>query len=442
MQTVIIGNSAAGVKAAETFRKYDHHSTLVMVSKEDGPAYSKVLLPYFLRRRIPYENLYIRTDTYYEQLGITTAFGSSVNAVEVNDQRVRLENGRSIPYDRLLIASGASAVKPPIENLEGPGVYHLWTLDDATSLEPLLQPGKRILVIGSGFVALQAAWAALYRGVEVTIFELMERIMPKVLDTEGSRLLQQKIVSCGAAVRTGVLTERIERCHDGTIRVFSKGESPIPVDLIIVGAGVRPNTEFLSSSDVFKDERSGAVLVDTTMRTSVSNIWAAGDVASGPSTFGEAHIPCALWPTAIEHGKISGANMAGKAFEYQGSLNMNVTEMFDLTVASMGLFQENGEHATDGVAGHSTGGKINRQKHVFFDQTRKRYIKIRTQNNRPVGGVLLGEPNDVRLFGALRTSIRKKREIESMESYLDSLISDPFSLQTYYTSQSAGRPYR
>lgn len=397
--TVIIGNSAAGINALESFRKYEADSPVTLISEEPGPAYSRVLLPYFLRKEVSFENLFIRRDNYYKRMKVNTRFGEAVLQIEVKKQKVRLKSSTVIPFDRLLIATGAHPVKPPVQNLAGPGVHHLWTLQDAQKLDSLLLPGKRALILGSGFVALQAAWAALTRGVEVTIFELMPRIMPRVLDEQGALILQQKILSHGVDLRTEITTEGIERSGDNTIRVFAKGYPPFSVDVIIVGTGVRPNVEFLQDSPV---EIDGGIPVNSRMESSIRGIYAAGDVASGPTVFNEAHVTHALWPTAVEHGKIAGANMAGKELDYRGSLNMNVTGMFGITVASMGIYQ-----GCDGLENVS-----------YIDSAKDRYIKILLRDQKPIGGIIVGTPEDVKLLGALRPFIGRNMSVNIRERFI------------------------
>lgn len=407
INTVIIGNSAAGINALESFRKYEADSPVTLISGEPGPAYSRVLLPYYLQKLVSFENLFIRRGDYYKRMRVNTHFGEPVRQIEVKKQCVRLKSGTVIPFDRLLVATGAHPVKPPVQNLAGPGVHHLWTLEDAQKLDSILHPGKRALILGSGFVALQAAWAALRRGLEVTVFELMPRIMPKVLDDQGASILHQKILSHGVDLRTDILTEGIERSQDGTIRVFTKGYPPFSVDVIIVDTGVRPNIEFLQDSPV---EIDGGILVNSKMESSVRGIYAAGDVASGPTVFNEAHVAHALWPTAVEHGKIAGANMAGKDLDYRGSLNMNVTEIFGITVASMGIFQgcEVFENA------------------INIDSRKGRYIKILLRDQKPVGGIILGTPEDVKLLGALRPFIRRGMTVNIKESFHQDLMENIF----------------
>jgi nitrite reductase (NADH) large subunit len=399
MHLVIVGNGAAGLSALSRFRAVDKDSKITLVSAEGVNAYSRVLLPYYLRRKIPRENLFIRQSEDYEKLGAQTELGVGVSRVEPEAHRLILADDRSIDYDKLLIATGSRPFLPPIEGLAGSKVLHLWTLHDTERLDTLFEPGKRALVLGSGFIALQAAWAAQQRDLKVTVYELLPRIMPTVLDEAAAALLQKKVEEHGVEVRVGVQTERVDRSKPGVLIVHAKDQPPLEVDVIIVGAGVRPNIEFLADSPVRTDR---GIPIDQYMQTNVPDICAAGDVARGPTSFGESHRTHALWPTAVEHGTIAGENLAGHRIPYRGSLNMNVTEMFAVTVASMGKFVE--EQGLSSYLVENSGSSL--------------YLKIVLREGVPVGGVILGGAEDAVILGRLRPWIRNRRPLPEVEGFL------------------------
>lgn len=336
MEIVIIGNSAAGLSALEEFRRWDRNSHVVMISKEGSMPYSRVLLPYVLRGKLPYKGMEIRDGDYFCGLD-TECITAEVVSVDSGRKVVITADGVEYGYDRLLIATGSFAVMPPIPGIRDERICNMWTREDADKLMPYFRQYKRTVVVGSGFVALQAAWAARFLGLEVTVIELMDRIMPSVLDETGAGILTEKIRGKGVALYTGASTQEIEHLEDGSFLVHVKGMEPIPADFMIIGTGVRPNTAFLEGSGVAVGR---GIPVDRYMRTNIPDIYAAGDVAAGPTTFGEEHVIHALWPTAVEMGKTAGRTMAGKQLEYEGSLNMNVTQMYDTTVASIGKFND------------------------------------------------------------------------------------------------------
>lgn len=399
---MIIGNSAAGLSAVEAIRKHDKDISITVISKEGGGAYSRVLLPYVLRGKLEYDNLFIRNKQYYEENNINY-IEKLVTKIDEEKNTVLLDDKTVINYDKLLIATGSNPVKPPIEGINNEGIYHMWTKSDVDGLTKHFKAGKRVLVIGSGFVSLQAAWAAHCKGLEVKVVELASRVMTNVIDDEGAKLLTEKIKSFGVDLKTNTLTQKIEKQADGSLKVYLKDQEPMEVDFIIVGTGVRPNTSFLEDTKVIVNR---GIEVDKNMRTNIENIYAAGDVACGPTTFGEEHVIHALWPTAIEMGKVAGLNMIDVNLDYEGSLNMNVTQMYDLTVGSMGRFSND----------------LQCETYIFPEERKKGYLKVCMVDGCVVGGCLVGSSDAVKILGKLRPIIRKKVKVdvhpEKLEMYL------------------------
>ncbi|WP_053983643.1 NAD(P)/FAD-dependent oxidoreductase [Niameybacter massiliensis] len=402
MNIVIIGNSAAGLSALETVRKYDSTSKITIISKEGGLAYSRVLLPYFLRGKLSHDKLLIRNKAYYENNKVEYIEGN-VTQIDAHNKNVILEGGNEVAYDKLLIATGSSAMSPPIPGINQEGIYHMWTKTDAEQLEPYYKAGNRVLVIGSGFVSLQAAWAAVVKDLKVTVVELADRIMPSVLDEHGANVLTESIRKNGVDLRLGTLTDRIEKQADGTFKVYLKEQEAVEVDFIIVGAGVRPNTQLIGESGVAVDR---GILVDAYMQTNIPDIYSAGDVAQGPTTFGEKNVIHALWPTAIEMGKVAALNMLGIEYQYEGSLNMNVTQMYDKTVASIGKFTDNQVETI----------------HIFEDDGKRGYLKVCYEGEYVVGACLVGSTEAVSLLGKLRPLIRNKVKVDTVPEKLEMFL--------------------
>ncbi len=414
----VVGNSAAALSALESFRRAGGTARVTLVSAEPGPAYSRVLLPYFLRGKVSRDGLVIRGPEYYERMGAELLSGVRVESLDAGARELELAGGRRLTYDRLLLAIGSRPARPPIPGLDHPAVRSLWTLDDALGLDPVLRPGARALVLGSGFVALQAAWAARCRGLEVTVVELDGRIMPRVLDAGAAAVLHERIEAHGVPVHTGTATEALED-EDGRVRVTAAGLDPFTVDVVIVGTGARPNDELLPQA--LEEGRPG-IPVDAAMRTPVDGVYAAGDVTRGPTALGGPPEIHALWPTAVEQGKVAGANLAaelaadaaaGPGLEagvrpvtYRGSLSMNVTEMFGLTVASLGRFVDtDGDDVfvTDGLPGLA-------------------YFKLVSRDGLPAGAVALGGAGGAVLLGRLRPCVRWGKPLPELTSFLEGRV--------------------
>lgn len=390
MHVVIIGNSAAGLSALEAFRRRDRSSTVTVVSAEAARPYSRVLLPYYLRGRIRHEGMFIRPKDCYERLDARIVFGEVVERVDAEQHEVVLHDDRAIAYDRLLVATGSRPAAPPIEGLKGPGVQGFWTLDDAERLERDLRPGARLMVLGAGFVALQAAWAAHRRGAAVTVVELEGRILPRVLDEEAARLLRLRIEAAGVRIATNVCIAGVERAC-GELCCTAAGADTYEADIVIVATGVLPNDGLLAEA---VSARGPGLEVAATMATAVADVFAAGDVARAPMWGGATGV-LALWPVAVAQGRVAGANLAGAGLEYGGGLGANVTEMFGVTVASVGRFDEApGEEVV-----------------MLHDLPGVDYLKLVLADGVPMGVVYLGDQQAVRLLGRLAPYIRYGRPL-------------------------------
>jgi nitrite reductase (NADH) large subunit len=227
--------------------------------------------------------------------------------------------------------------------------------------------------------------------------------MPKVVDDHCAQILTRKMKEMGVDIRVNTITEYIERIADGSFVLHIKEGETIAADFIIVGAGVRPNIDFLKDTDIKVEQ---GILVNNLMETNLPGIYAAGDVAQVPSALEAKLVVHALWPTAVKSGRIAGTNMAGQKAIYSGSLNMNVTQMFDITVASMGNFIE-----TDGVETWSDDGTPEDQ-----------YFKVLLKNGIPVGAVSAGSSELVSTLGLLQPLIREKIHVGSQPGELKSLV--------------------
>jgi nitrite reductase (NADH) large subunit len=402
MQVVIIGNSAAGLSGLEAFRKKDQSSSVTIVAKEGEVPYSKVLLPYYLLGKIPYANLFTRDKNYYARLNAKCIKGNVVKLLP-EQQAVLLESGTLLPYDKLLIATGSSPVKPPIPGLSGNGIYHLWTLADVENLAPYYNKGKRVVVLGSGFVSLQGAWAALSRGLDVSVIELMDRIMPRVLDDHAAALLTARMIKSGVDLRINTFTREIERTGDGKLVLHFKNGKSLTSDFIIVGTGIRPNIEFTAGTGIKID---AGIVVNKQMETTLPGVYAAGDVAQVPSASGGDPVVHALWPTAIETGCVAGTCMALGKSNYRGSLNMNVTQMFDITVASMGEFTE------------IEGSESWIDENLPEDQ----YLKIVLKDGIPIGAICAGGSELISTLGMLRPLIREKVSLQGKPGMFKAIL--------------------
>lgn len=340
MKYVLIGAGPAGVRAAETLRKEDPNREITLVSGEPGEPYARMAIPYVLSGQIDESGaLQRKTELHYNHQGIDYLNRKALKVHAREDGgTVDLDDGSTLAYDRLLVATGSSPSLPPIAGTDLPGVVTCWTLDDARAIAEKLTPGARVVMLGAGFVAGVCMKSLIGTGVKLTVIAgRAGQILRTMMAPTGSRMMQRWLEDRGVTVVTQGRTERIER---GPRLVMDT--QTIEADLIILATGVKPNVSFLEGTGAQIDQ---GIVVDHFMRTTVPHIYAAGDVAQGRDFSTGEWVVHALQPTATEHGRIAAINMAGKTMPYRGSLSMNVLDIGGLISHTFGEWQgrEGGE---------------------------------------------------------------------------------------------------
>ncbi len=370
---VIVGAGTAGWNAITTMREVDRGASEIVLVSDESP-YSRMVLPYYLAREIGESHVFTAGPTRLAELKVETRIGRRAQRIEASQNKLILDDGEELPYDDLLIATGSSPVRPPLPGAEGPGVHSFWTLPQAREVAAGVRPGARVAMVGAGFIAFTILNALLSRGVKLTVVEIAPRILPRMVDEAGARLVQAWLEERGVAVRAGAEATAIEDAREAKAIRFKRGRA-VECDLVIMATGIRPNLEWVRGSGV--EVRSG-VVVDERMRSSVPNIYAAGDVAEGPDRVTGEPAVHAIEPTAMQHGRVAGANMAGRDTAYPGSLLMNIVDVLDLEVASFGVWED---------AGAETFAEVRPE--------RPSYRKLLFRGGRLVGAIILGKTRDI-----------------------------------------------
>ena len=412
MDHVIIGAGPAGVVAAETLRQCDPAGRVTIVGDEPEPPYSRMAIPYLLADSVGEAGTHLRHGAgHYEGLGIQLR-RDRVAGLSPEAKTVVLECGGSLPYDRLLIATGSTAARPPIPGIDLPGVETCWTLEDARRIVARMAPGKRVVLMGAGFIGCIVLQALAERDLKVTVVEMAARMLPRMMDDVGGEMIARWCESRGVAVRTGAQVTGIEAVGEG-FRLDLKGGAALEADLVICATGVTPNIGFLEGSGIAAE---AGVLVDHHLETNQPGIYAAGDVAQGPDfSTGEQAIH-AIQPTASEHGRIAALNMAGTATRYRGSLSMNVLNTLGLVSSSFGLWQgvDGGDRAE---AADSAGSK---------------YLRLEFDGDVLVGALALGLTQHV---GVIRGLIQSRTRLGPWK---DRLLADPHQIMEAYLERAQG----
>ena len=408
MKHIVIGAGPAGIIAAETLRRVDKRAQVTVVGDEPEPPYSRMAIPYLLSGGVGEAGTHLRHGAdHFETLGVDVR-RDRVTRVHAENTRVELAGGEHLDYDRLLIASGSHAVRPPITGMDLPGVENCWTLGDARRVAEGARTGSRVVLMGAGFIGCIVLEALANRGVELTVIEMGERMLPRMMDDAGGDMIKRWCESKGVRVLTGVRVAAVA-ADGGALGLSLENGETLTADFVVCATGVSPNVDFLVGTGIAIED---GVLVDDHLQSSVPGIYAAGDVAQGPDfSTGERQVH-AIQPTASEHGRIAALNMAGKATRFRGSLSMNVLNTLGLISSSFGLWM--------GARG-GEGARVS-------DPDRFRYLRLEFDGDRLVGALALGLTQHVGVIrGLIQTRIPLGRwkerlmhdPLRVMDAYLD-----------------------
>lgn len=391
MKHLILGNGPAGVVAAETLRRARPRDEIVMVGSENEPSYSRMAIPYLLEGNIDESGTWLRkTPDHFEKLNVRLLAGRAV-ALDVHKRSVLFADGHFEAYDRLLVATGSHPVRPPIPGVDLPEVQTCWTLEDARAIASHAKPGARVLQLGAGFIGCIIMEALAKRGVELTVVEMGDRMVPRMMTPKAGGMIKRWVEEQGIRVVTSAGVERIDRNEGGDTPLMvslSTGDK-LPCDLVIVAAGVAPNVAFLDATPVHVAK---GVLVDARMETTVPGIFAAGDVAEAPDLFTGAHLVSAIQPNAADQARVAAINMAGGNGRLAGVLAINVLDTLGLISTSFGQWWgEPGEAGVEQV-----------------DEAAYRYLSLQFKGDVLIGATSIGMTQHV---GALRGLIQGKLKL-------------------------------
>jgi NAD(P)H-nitrite reductase large subunit len=344
----------------------------VLVSAERP--YSRMVLPYLLARDIAESHVFTANPSRLGQLRVTPHLGRRATSLDPKANTLTLDNGTVIEYDDLLIATGSSAVRAPVTGADGAGVHSFWTLDQARDVLKGITAGTQVVMVGAGFIAFTILNSILKLGAKLHIVEIAPQILPRMIDRTGAEIVEGWLQRHGVEVRTGAQLQAIEDVN-GRKRLRFEGSEDLDADMVIMATGIRPNLEWLAGSGV---QVNRAVVVDDHLRSSVPNVYAAGDVAEGRDFVSGERAVHAIEPTAMEHGRIVGANMAGQPLAYRGSLLMNIVDVAHLEIASFGAWDSSSAEVFEALKAD-----------------RPAYRKLLWQGDRLIGAIILGVATDI-----------------------------------------------
>ena len=416
MKHVILGAGPAGVIAAETIRKHAPADDILIVGDEAEAPYSRMAIPYLLIGNIGEEGTHLRHGKdHFAKLGIVVKRGIRAKAVDAAAHTVALDDGSTVRFDRLLIATGSSPASPPIPGIHAAGVHPCWTLQDARAIAQLAIKGARVLQMGAGFIGCIIMEALAARGVELTVVEMGDRMVPRMMGPTAGGMIKDWCEAKGVRVFTGTRVEAIE--PHAPLRVRLSNGQHLECDLVISATGVKPNIGFLENSGV------GCllgVLTDEHLQTNVPGVYAAGDCAEAFDKISGKTIVSAIQPNAAEQARVAALNMVGRRAELRGVTQINVLDTLGLISTSFGDW-----HGVPGGA------------HVeLTDRDAGRHLSLQFDGDRLVGCNSIGWTEHV---GAMRGLVEGQVRLGDWKQRL---LDDPTQLMAAYLATAQAQEHK
>lgn len=308
---VLIGGGLASATAAENIRKFDADGSILLIGSEPHPPYNRPPLSkeYLRGEAQAAEVLPVQTAAWYVENHVRLMTGTHAVGADTTLKTVTLDSGDTVTYEKLLVATGSSPKKLPVPGADGPNVHMLRTWEDSSALQDCL--GKKIVLVGGGYIGVEVAAGFLQKGGQAVIIEPTDHLWSKFASPEYGAFLKKKLEAAGAEIILG--DEVTEVTLTG---VKTKAGAAFDGDLVLVGVGVQPNLEFAKAAGLNIDEKKNGVLVNEYLETSASDVWAAGDIAGFQDPVLGKQWRVEHWNNAFWHGEIAGANMAGQHIAY------------------------------------------------------------------------------------------------------------------------------
>ncbi|MDP2720143.1 MAG: FAD-dependent oxidoreductase [Dehalococcoidia bacterium] len=395
MKILILGYGPAAISALRAIsehKKSQSKTRVTIVAPENHAPYSPMFLVELGLGDITRRRLSLPTPS--DTIPYTVISGHKVTGIHAKNKTVLLDNDEKLTYDRLLIATGASAVKPPVKGIQKSRVLTINRLSDTYRLRHHLGPASNILVVGAGAIGIESALAFAGRGKKVTVIEALKQILPLMLDGDMAEYVQRNIEKKGISFCLDSPVSEItgQRRAEGVV----VNERHVEGDLVIISTGFRPNTGFLKSPDIGIQR---GILVNERMETSFKGIYAAGDVVETRNPFSDRYELNFTWYSAVEQGWTAGCNIMGMDKKCLYSPSLNVMKGLDFTVASIGQKVQEG----------------NSEILAFRNEKAGVLEKIYLNNNFIEHYQVIGVPDKV---GYLYNLIKNRKNVAHIKNYL------------------------
>jgi len=408
MKILVVGNSAAGTAAIETIREKDWESSIIQISDETAPLYSRCLLSYYLAGKIDKSGLNYRSADFHRKMDVAFYPGIRVEAVDTAGQRVTCADGNIHSFDKLLLATGSSAKIPEQIPKNLGGVFVLRTLADAEAIKQKMAGAKKAVILGGGLVGMRAAEALSRAGLKVFVIVGSDRILSRMIDGDAARIMGTRVRDNDVEVMTGADISEVLHKDGNVVGVLADNGLMLDCEILVVAKSVRANTGLIEHTDI---RIRWGIETDASMQTSCENIYAAGDVAETFDVTTEEYTVNALWTCAVQQGRVAGRNIvrrdaAATPAKYAGSVAMNALNFWGIPIISFGIAVPEEESS-----------------YTILKECRPEeniYKKIVIADNRIKGLILVGR---IANAGVLFSLIQNRMDVSP---FMDKLLSDRF----------------
>ena len=374
---VIIGNGVAAVGCIEGIRSVDRATPIAVISEETHPVYGRPLISYYLEGKSKPEKMNYRPADFYEANNCRVLYGRRAVSIDREAKSVLLDDGSALPYTAVCVATGSSPFVPPIPGLETvPARFSFMTLDDALALEKAIGRDSRVLIVGAGLIGLKCAEGLRARVGSIAVCDLAPRVLSSILDDTCAAMMQERLEANGIRLMLGDTVAEFNGGH-----AVMKSGAVVDFDVLVMAVGVRANTALVK--DIGGEVNRG-ILVDARMRTSLPDLYAAGDCTEGMDASLGARRVLAILPNAYLQGHAAGVNMAGGREVFDKAIPMNSIGFFGLHAITAGSF-----------FGPDAGGELEAEKGAGFLK------RLFTRDGLLTGYILIGQVERAGIYTAL-----------------------------------------
>jgi NADH oxidase (H2O2-forming) len=415
-RVIVIGANAAGVEAASAARKKDRTAEIILVTKEKNAGYSRCGLPFVIGGKISnFKDLIVYPPAYFQMLKLNLRCETKATSINTKEKTVTIQTKdgatEMLPYDSLVIATGADSFMPPIKGKEKAGILSLRGIEDGERIDAAIKAGaKSAVIMGAGLIGLEVGVGLMERGLKVTIVEMLPQILPQLLDADMAKMVQEHLQEKGMIIFTSKGVE--EFLGEDRVSAVKAGGEVIEADLFISAFGVRASTKLAVDSGIPLGE-TRAIKTNGRMETDVKDVYAVGDCAEAPNMITHRPTCAQLGTIAVRQGKVAGTNAGGDYSIFSGVLASAVTRLFEIEAGNTGLTETAAARNRIEVI---TGAISSKTKADYFPGAKPIKVKlvVEKESQRIVGGQVIGGEEVTQRINCLSFAIQKGMTVREL----------------------------